>query len=363
MTRKCQFLKRWGVKALCTAVATLGISASAFADGDQSYRWSLVTSWPKNFPGLGIAPENFASMVDDMSGGRLKIRVFGAGEVVPGFEVFDAVSNGTAQMGHSGSYYWKGKIPAAQFFAAIPFGMTAAETDGWLRYGGGMELWEELYQPHGVIPLAAGSTGTQMGGWFNKEINSVEDLQGLKMRIPGLGGEVLKRAGGVPVSLPGGEIFTALQTGAIDAVEWVGPYNDRAFGLNTAAKYYYYPGWHEPGSMFEFIVNEEAFQELPQDLQAIVRQAARTASYDMLVEYNARNIEALKQLQDSGVELRRFPEDLLQQLQVYSDEVVQELAEEDPMAARIYESYRAYQQGAAAYNQVAEQAYIETREQ
>ncbi|WP_027947461.1 TRAP transporter substrate-binding protein [Litchfieldella anticariensis] len=361
--KKRQFLKRFGVGSLFATLVTLSVSAPSLADSDQTYRWSLLTSWPKNFPGLGVAPENFAKMVDDMSGGRLKIRVFGAGEVVPGFEVFDAISNGTAEMGHSGSYYWKGKLPAAQFFAAIPFGMTASETNGWLQYGGGMALWEELYRPHGVVPLAAGSTGTQMGGWFNKEINSIEDLEGLKMRIPGLGGEVLSRAGGVPVSLPGGEIFTALQTGAIDAVEWVGPYNDRAFGLNTAAQYYYYPGWHEPGSMFEFIVNEEAFQTLPEDLQAIVRQAAKTASYDMLVEYDARNIEALNQLQESGVELRRFPEDLLQKLQGYADEVVQELAEQDPMATRIYESYRAYQQGAAAYNHVAEQAYIETRGQ
>ncbi|MFT5236033.1 MAG: TRAP-type mannitol/chloroaromatic compound transport system substrate-binding protein, partial [Shewanella sp.] len=197
----------------------------------ETIEWKLVTSWPKNFPGLGMAPERFAKLVDEMSAGRLKIKVYGAGELMPAFEVFDAVSQGTVQMGHSAAYYWKGKTPAAQFFTSIPFGLNAQEMNGWLHYGGGMELWEEVYEPFGIIPLAGGNTGVQMGGWFNKEINSMEDLKGLKMRLPGLGGEVLKRVGGVPVTLPGRELFTALQTGAIDATEWVGPFNDLAFGL------------------------------------------------------------------------------------------------------------------------------------
>ena len=249
------------------------------------YRWKLVTTWPKNLPGLGAAPENFARYVNEMSGGRLEVRVFGAGEIVPAFEVFDAVSQGAAEVGHGASYYWKGKIPAAVFFTAVPFGMTAQEMNGWLHYGGGLELWQELYAPFGVIPFAGGSTGVQMAGWFNRELRSAKDLSGLKMRIPGLAGEVFDAAGGTAVRIAGGEVYTSMQTGVIDAVEWVGPYNDRTLGLNEVAEFYYYPGWHEPGAMLEFTVNAAAFTQLPRDLQAIVRYAARAANQDMLDEF------------------------------------------------------------------------------
>ena len=193
-----------------------------------------------------------------------------AGELVPAFEVFDAVSSGTAEMGHGAAYYWKGKSEAAQFFASVPFGMNAQELAAWFYYGDGLSLWREVYEPFGLIPAPAGNTGVQMGGWFNKEINGLADLEGLKMRIPGLGGEVLRRAGGTPVNLPGGEIFTALQTGSIDATEWVGPYNDLAFGLHQVARYYYYPGWHEPGTCLEAMFNAEAFAALPEDLRTAI---------------------------------------------------------------------------------------------
>ena len=220
-------------------------------DKDKTYNWRLVTSWPKNYPGLGMAPERIADLVEEMSDGQMKITVYGAGEQVPAFGVFDAVSSGSHQMGHSGGYFWKGKVPAAQFFTSVPFGLTADEINAWVNHGGGLELWREIYEPFNIYPIPAGNTGTQMFGWFNKEINSLEDIKGLKMRIPGIGGEVLKEAGGIPVTLPGGELFTALQTGVIDATEWVGPYNDLTFGFHQAAKYYYYPGWHEPGPMPE----------------------------------------------------------------------------------------------------------------
>jgi TRAP-type mannitol/chloroaromatic compound transport system substrate-binding protein len=209
-------------------------AAAAF----KSVKWKMVTTWPKNFPGLGTGANYLAELITRMSGGRIEVKVYGAGELVPAFEVFDAVLQGTAQLGHGAAYYWKGKSEAAQFFSAVPFGLTAAEMNAWLYHGGGMELWQETYAPFGLIPMAAGNTGVQMAGWFNREINSLEDLKGLKMRIPGLGGEVLARAGGVPVNMPGGELFTALQSGAIDATEWVGPYNDLAFGFYKAAKYY-----------------------------------------------------------------------------------------------------------------------------
>ncbi|GAA4877959.1 TRAP transporter substrate-binding protein DctP [Ferrimonas pelagia] len=320
--------------------------------------WKLVTSWPKNFPGLGMAPERFAEMVTQMSAGRLSITVFGAGDLVPAFEVFDAVSQGTAEMGHSAAYYWKGKAPAAQLFASIPFGMNAQQMNGWLNYGGGMALWREVYAPFGIVPLAGGNTGVQMGGWFNKEIHSLEDLKGLKMRLPGLGGEVLARLGGVPVTLPGRELFTALQTGAIDATEWVGPYNDLAFGLHKAAKYYYYPGWHEPGTTLEFLVNEAALDALPDDLRAIVETAAQAVNQDMLDEYTSRNIVALDALiNEHGIELRAWPDAVLQQLQQTTEQVMAEEAAKDPALAKVWEHYRQFQQGVGRYHSISEDAY------
>jgi len=253
MTRR-NFIKTAATAGLLTSTALTASNVHA----KSTIKWKMVTTWPKNFPGLGTGANKLAQLITQMSAGRLKVKVYGATELVPAFEVFDAVSRGTAQMGHGASYYWKGKTQAAQFFAAVPFGLNAQEMNGWLYHGGGMELWQELYEPFGLIPAAAGNTGVQMAGWFNKQINSAADLKGLKMRIPGLGGEVLRRAGGTPVSLPGGEIFTSLKTGAIDATEWVGPYNDLAFGLHKAAKYYYYPGWHEPGTTLEALINKKA---------------------------------------------------------------------------------------------------------
>ncbi|MDY6828666.1 MAG: TRAP transporter substrate-binding protein [Pseudomonadota bacterium] len=328
----------------------------------KTYRWKLVTSWPKNFPGLGTAPERFAEQVDAMSGGRLKIKVYGAGELVPALEVFDAVSRGTAEMGHSGAYYWKGKVPAAQFFSAVPFGLNAQEMNGWIHEGGGLDLWRELYAPFGVIPFAGGNSGVQMAGWFNREILAVEDLKGLKMRIPGLGGEVMERLGVISVTLAGGEIFTALQTGAIDATEWVGPYNDLAFGLNRVGKYYYYPGWHEPGTTLELLANQAAFESLPSDLQAIVENAARAVNQSMLDEYTARNNAALQELvQVHGVQLRQFPEAVLARIRAVSAQVVEELGASSPEAQRVYDSYQAFREQATAYHAISEQAYINAR--
>lgn len=326
------------------------------------YRWKLVTTWPKNLPGLGAAPENFARYVNEMSGGRLEVRVFGAGEIVPAFEVFDAVSQGAAQIGHGASYYWKGKIPAAVFFTAVPFGMTAQEMNGWLHYGGGLELWQELYAPFGVIPFAGGSTGVQMAGWFNRELRSAKDLSGLKMRIPGLAGEVFDAAGGTAVRIAGGEVYTSMQTGVIDAVEWVGPYNDRTLGLNEVAEFYYYPGWHEPGAMLEFTVNAAAFNQLPDDLQAIVRYAARAANQDMLDEFTARNNESLQQLLAAGTQLRPLPEDVLSLLYEKSLEAMTRLRTSDVMAEKIAVSYDAFSTNVRAYHEISERAYLNARD-
>ncbi|REL25684.1 ABC transporter substrate-binding protein [Thalassotalea euphylliae] len=328
----------------------------------QTYQWKLVTSWPKNFPGLGVAPEKFAKLVGEMSAGRLTIQVYGAGELVPGFEVFDTVSQGTVQMGHSGSYYWKGKIPASPIFGAIPFGMTATELNAWLHHGGGLELWQELYKPFGIIPMAGGNSGAQFAGWFKKEINSMADLAGLKMRIPGLGGEVLKRAGAIPITLTGGEIFSSLQSGAIDATEWVGPYNDLAFGFYQAADYYYSSIWHEPGTGLEFLINEKAYASLPKDLQKIIEVAARAVNEDTLDEYNARNNAALQTLiEKHNVQLRTLPDSVLAGLKAHTDEVINEQVAADEDFARVWQSYSAFMKSIRHYHDTTLKAYLNNR--
>ena len=365
--KRRNWLASFGLALSATILAGCGSSeqaetTTATEPEQQSFEWKMVTSWPKNFPGLGMGPERFATMVDEMSDGRLTVKVYGGGELVPPLEVFDAVSNGTADMGHAGAYYWKGKEPAAQFFAAVPFGLNAQEISSWIHYGGGQALWDEVYKPFNVKPLAGGNTGVQMAGWFNKEINSLDDIKGLKMRIPGMGGEVLKRLGGVPVTLPGGELFTALQTGAIDATEWVGPYNDMAFGFYKVASYYYYPGWHEPGTMLEFTINMDAWNALPKDLQAIVTAAARAVNQDMIDEYTARNNAALNQLvNEHGVKLRRLPDDVLMELKKTADEVTAEVAATSDVAKRVYESFDAFRKQSMEYHKISEEAYYDAR--
>ena len=362
------------MRIIITAIMALALagcgSKTAVSDSEstldtqKTFTWKLVTTWPKNYPGLGSAPENFANRVAAMSGGRLTIKVFGAGQLVPAFEVFDAVSQGTAQMGHGASYYWTGKTKAAAFFTSVPFGLNAQEMNGWLHYGGGLELWRELYEPFNLVPFAAGSTGVQMAGWFNREINSMDDIKGLKMRIPGLGGDVITRAGGVSVTMPGGELYTSMQTGVIDATEWVGPYNDLAFGFHQVAKYYYYPGWHEPGPILELIVNKDAYTSLPKDLQAIVEGAARAVNQDMLDEYTARNNSALVELVEThGVDVRKLPDDVVAELRRLSAEVVEELAEDTEISRRIAESVKAFQKQAMTYHEISEEAYYRARRQ
>ena len=339
-----------------------GLLVEDASEAAKTYRWRLVTTWPKNFPGMGVAPEKMADRIREMSRGRLDITVYGAGEIVPALEVFEAVSQGTAQMGHGAAYYWKGKVPIAQFFTAVPFGLTAQEMNGWLLHGGGMELWRELYGKYNLVPIAGGNTGVQMAGWFNKEINSLADLKGLKMRIPGLGGEVFERAGGTAVNLPGGEIFTSMQTGVVDAAEWVGPYNDLAFGLHQVAKYYYYPGWQEPGPNLEVTVNKQAWDELPRYLQVILETAALATNMDLLAEYTARNNAALLELREKhNVEVRPLPDDVLAELAAISEQVAAEIAGDDPLSRRIHASWKAYRDGVLAYHEISERAYVNAR--
>ena len=360
MQRRTFLYGGMGALAACSQPAT---ENSTTTRSEERHSWRMVTSWPPNFPGHGVSANRLARRIEQLSGGRIEIQIFAAGELVPAFEVLDTVSRGTIQLGHSAPIYWRGKLPAAQVFGSIPFGMLADEFNAWIYHGGGMELWREAYGAQNVVPFLAGQTGPQMGGWFNREINSLDDLVGLKMRIPGLGGEVMQRAGVLPVNLPGSEIYTALQTGAIDATEWVGPYNDLAFGLHEAASYYYYPGWQEPSGALELLVSAEAYASLSEELQEIIATACMAEADFVFAEFNTRNNQALKALvEEHGVDLRRFPDDVLATLKRYSTEVMEELAASDPLIARVYASYTAFAEDIATWMTASRRAHIEARD-
>ena len=294
----------------------------------------------KNYPGLGMAPERIADLVEEMSDGQMQITVYGAGEQVPAFGVFDAVSTGSHQMGHSGGYFWKGKVPAAQFFTSVPFGLTADEINAWVNRGGGLELWREIYEPFNIYPIPAGNTGTQMFGWFNKEINSLEDVKGLKMRIPGLGGDVIGKMGGSPVTVPGGQIYENLVSGAIDATEWVGAWNDEIMKFYEAAKFYYTSGMHEPGSMIAAGFNQKFWNDLSDTDKAIISAAATSENELMMSEYNGKSGAAFKRLTtDHGVQVRSFNDDVWDAMAEAADEVFEEARAHSDLANRIHESF------------------------
>ncbi len=339
-------------------VAALGVAGSAAA---AEYNWKFATVVPANFPVFGTAANRLARAIETMSGGRIAVKVYGAGELVSAFEVFDAVSRGTVEMGQGAPYFWKGKVPAAQLLATVPFGMTSEELNAWLLYGGGMELWREAYAPFGIVPVVAGNTGPQMGGWFNKPIESIEDLQGLKIRMPGLGGEVYSRAGATTINLPGAEIFPALQSGTIDATDWIAPFNDLAFGIHKAARYYYWPGWHEPGGNIEVMFNQKALQQLPDDLREIVLAAVEASGLEVLADFTANNHRALQTLKQEGVELRRFPAAVLDEFRRLTAEVVAELVASDPLAAKIHASQQEFMQRAEPWQRISTQNFMNSR--
>lgn len=354
-----KFLKTAGLGAAGVAAAPFVSTALA----QETITWNMVTSWPKNFPALGTGANDFAKRIEQMSGGRMKIRVHGAGEMVPALEVFDAVSAGTAEMGHSASYYWRGKVAAAQFFTAVPFGMTTDETNSWLYNGGGNELWDELYAKHNLKPFAVGNTGTQMAGWFKKEINSLEDMQGLKLRLPGLAGEAMSDIGVTTMTIPGSEIFTSLQTGVLDAADWVGPYNDLAFGLHQVAEYYYTSVWNEPSAILEGTVNLDAWNALPDDLKVVVTEAARASNIAMFSELVFRNAEALNTLtEEHGVKLRTFPSEVMAALKEASDKVIKRQVESDEESLKVYESYSAFQKTVRGFTDIGEFDYLKVRD-
>lgn len=323
----------------------------------ERYDWKMVTTWPAGFPIIGDACTLFAQRANEMSGGRMNIRVYGGGELVPALEAFDAVRSGAAEMGNGAAYYWAGKSPATQFFAAVPFGMNAQQLSTWIASGGGMALWEELYRGFNVVPMYGGNTGAQMGGWFNKEINTPADLKGLKMRIPGLGGKVLEKAGGAPILLAGGEIYTGLERGVIDATEWLGPYHDYKMGFPDIAKYYYTPGWHECGTALEFFINKDKFESLPPDLQAIMRGAAAWTAQWYTAEMEAKNSETLQVLIEKGVEIRTFPEAVLERLRQHTEEAIAEICAADPFSKKVYDSYSAFRKQISGWANITEKVF------
>ena len=356
--KRRSFLRAAGAGAVAGAAA---LAAPAVAR--NKLRLKMVTTWPKNFPGLGTGAERIARRIAEASDGAIEIRVFAAGELVPAFSAFDAVAGGTAEIYHAADYYWQGKSQAFNFFAAIPFGMNSQELAAWIRFGGGQELWDELCGGFGIKPLVAGSTGTQMGGWFSREINSVEDFKGLKIRLPGLGGEVYRRLGAAVVTLAGGEIFTSLQSGAIDAADWVGPWNDLAFGFYKIVKYYYYPGFHEPGTILSLGFNKAIWDDLTKPHKTIIRAAAAAEHSLLLSEFQARNAGALKVLIDShGVKLRRFSDEILARIKAVSAEVVRETRDSDAMTARVHDSYQAFARDAEGWTDISEMAYGQARQ-
>lgn len=342
----------------CSGAGNDTEDGSTAGRSEQRFNWKMVTTWPANFPVFQEGAVRFADKVREMSDGRMNIQVFAGGELVPALQTFDAVSQGTIEMGHGASYYWAGKVPAAQFFSAVPFGMTARGIETWIYSGGGLELWRGLYEPFNVRPIPMGNTGVQTGGWFKKRIDSVADLKGLRMRIPGLGGNVLKKAGGNPVLMSGGEIYTALERGILDATEWVGPYHDQRLGLDRAARYYYYPGWHEPGTELELLVNSNAWDQLPDDLKAIVESAAQATSLWMYTTMEYENTKALEQLRGKqNVEILPFPPEVLSELNRVATEVLAEEAAADPEFKRIYDDYLSFRDEYARWSDISEDTY------
>ena len=343
------------------ATAAGAVSMPAVARAQEMVTWRMVTSWTRNLPGPGITAQRLADRIGTMSGGRLEIELHAAGELVPALEVFDAVQGGTAEMAHTASFFWAGKMPAAQFFTSVPFGLLPLEHAAWIEHGGGQGLWDELYTPFGVKPFMAGNTGTSMGGWFRKEINSLADLQGLRFRIPGLGGEMMRRIGANPTMVPPPEVLPALQSGAIDATEFLGPWSDLAAGFYKAAPYYYWPGLHEPNGTGEAIVSLEAWGRLPSDLKAVVENACRAEAAYAVAEAEWQDQAALDELVRLGAKLRRFPPDVEQAAREAASQVLAAFDAEGGLDQRIYRSFAAMQSRAVSWSRHASQAFLEAR--
>ena len=333
-------------------------SATAAQSDLPNIEWQMATSWPVSLDTIFGGAEVFAQRVSAMTGGKFVISPRAAGELAPGTQVLDVVSEGAVQCGHTASYYYVGKSPVTAFGTALPFGLTAQQQNAWLYEGGGLELLQEFYaRQFNVIQFPAGNTGAQMGGWFRKEINTVADLQGLKMRIPGLGGQVMAKLGVTVQVLAGGEIFAALETGAVDAAEWVGPYDDEKLGLNTVAEFYYYPGWWEPGPTLEVQINLDEWNKLPPIYQEIIKTAAFEANLIMLARYDSRNNEALQRLVDSGAKLRAYSEEILTAAAAAAEELYSEFSASNPDFKNIYDQWDAFRTRVRGWNNINEGSF------
>jgi TRAP-type mannitol/chloroaromatic compound transport system substrate-binding protein len=356
--KRRSFLKKAAVGTAGVAAAT--VAAPAISQGRQEI--VMVSSWVRDMPALGTNAQVFAQRLADATDGRLNVQYFAAGERVGGFAPFDEVASGNAHIYHAATYYWKGKHPGWAYFTSVPFGLTYTEMNAWVRFGGGQELWDELAGGFELKGLMCGNTGVQMGGWFRKEINSADDLKGLKMRIPGLGGDVMAKLGASPVSLPGGQIYENLVSGAIDATEWVGPWNDEVMKFFEAAKYYYFPGMHEPGSMLSAGFNKKFWEGLSKSDQALIEAAAAMENDVMMSEYNAKNGAALARLiRDQGVQLRRFNDDIYDSFGKAAQEVFDGVVTHSDLAKRIHASFAKAREEVGGWTNVSDQAYVAQR--
>jgi TRAP-type mannitol/chloroaromatic compound transport system substrate-binding protein len=353
--RKLKFLVN-----ILTAI-TLLIAPNLAISDDKVYRWRLAETWGPNFPIFGDTTKNMAKMVKEMSNGRLLIRIDSANRHKSALGIFDFVKNGQYQMGHSASYYWKGKDINTMFFTTLPFGMTTPEQYAWFYYGGGEQLMKEVYDKYGILSFPGGNTGNQMGGWFRKEINTVEDLKGLKMRIPGFAGEVLAELGAKPTNIPSGELYTALERNTIDALEWVGPSLDLRMGFHKIAPYYY-TGWHEPATELQFMVNQKAYQSLPLDLQQILKVAMKAAAYDMYAHSMHESAVNLATIQSEypNVKIKTFPEPVMRAIKVANKKLLDQFAAKDPMSKKILDSIHNYGQKVRAWTNFSDRAYLDS---
>lgn len=342
------------------AAAPVALATPALSTG--KIKWRMVTSWPKNLPGPGITAQRLADRIGQLSGGRLTIKLYAAGELVPALEVFSAVTQGAAEIAHTAPLFWGGKIPAAPLFTAGPFGLTPLEHITWINHGGGQDLWDKLYEPFGIKPFMAGNTGFQMGGWYKNELHSLDDLKGLKIRMPGLGGDVMRALGASPVALAPGDIFPALQSGLIDATEFLGPSSDFAMGFYKVAKNYYSPGFHEPNGTGEALVSIEALNALPNDLRAMVETACAAENIYSLGDSEWANAARLKTLvEEKGVIIRTYPQDILDAAKKATVETLAELAGRDALTGETVASFLAARQHLAEWSGISIKAFMAAR--
>jgi TRAP-type mannitol/chloroaromatic compound transport system substrate-binding protein len=359
--KRRNFLTKAGAGVAGAAAAT---TLAAPAVAQKRIELVMVTTWPRDFPGLGTGAQRLAKRITDATDGRIQVQYFAAGERVGAFDSFDEVASGNAQAYHAADYYWKGKHPGWAYYSSVPFGLTYTEVNAWIRFGGGQQLWDKLAGNYGLKCLMAGNTGVQMGGWFNKEINTVDDLNGLKMRIPGLAGQVLENLGGEQVTLAGGEILQAIQTGAIDGAEFVGPTDDLILGLDQfeGDLYYYHPGWWEPGTALEVQVSLERWNGLPPEYQAAVRCAAADANMNTMATYDVLNQADLQRVKQFA-QIREFSPELMAAFKVETENVLDQKASEDENFARILGPWREFRDGIAEWHGLAERSFLSQQTQ